>query len=125
VANNNCATCEHKRYPDGGHCYMFREEPVFLCWQHQDRRGKEVRVGTASPEGRATTDATDGVTAVDVTAEDYRQQIEALLELFDSNNAVALRDEFSHARALLAHGASPSAGPTLGAADPDTLENER
>jgi hypothetical protein len=79
----------------------------------------------ALPEGRATTDATDGVTAVDVTAEDYRQQIEALLELFDSNNAVALRDEFSHARALLAHGASPSAGPTLGAADPDTLENER
>lgn len=31
---NNCATCEHKRHPDGGHCYMFRDEPTEACLQH-------------------------------------------------------------------------------------------
>lgn len=31
---NNCATCEHKRNPDGGWCYMFRDEPNDICMQH-------------------------------------------------------------------------------------------
>lgn len=31
---NNCSTCDHKRYSDGGHCYMFREEPTSTCGQH-------------------------------------------------------------------------------------------
>jgi hypothetical protein len=35
---NNCATCDHKRYPDGGHCYMFRHAPEWECQQHTARR---------------------------------------------------------------------------------------
>lgn len=31
---NNCATCDHKRNPDGGHCYMFRLAPTTACVQH-------------------------------------------------------------------------------------------
>jgi len=31
---NNCGTCEHKQRPDGGHCYMFRDEPSSRCMQH-------------------------------------------------------------------------------------------
>lgn len=31
---NNCETCEHKNHPDGGHCYMFRDEPTDVCKVH-------------------------------------------------------------------------------------------
>lgn len=31
---NNCETCEHKKHPDGGHCYMFRNEPTDVCKIH-------------------------------------------------------------------------------------------
>jgi hypothetical protein len=31
---NNCKTCDHKRNPEGGWCYMFREEPTDVCMQH-------------------------------------------------------------------------------------------
>lgn len=31
---NNCDTCDHKRIPDGGHCYMFRQAPTDVCMQH-------------------------------------------------------------------------------------------
>jgi len=31
---NNCGTCQHKRHPDGGWCYMFRDEPTERCYQH-------------------------------------------------------------------------------------------
>ncbi|WP_396190507.1 hypothetical protein [Flavobacterium sp.] len=24
---NKCDQCQHSRYPSGGHCYMFKEEP--------------------------------------------------------------------------------------------------
>lgn len=34
---NNCSTCYHKKNPDGGHCYMFQEEPRNVCMQHTDR----------------------------------------------------------------------------------------
>jgi hypothetical protein len=34
---NNCATCDHKLNPDGGHCYMFRDEPSDVCMQHTAR----------------------------------------------------------------------------------------
>lgn len=34
---NNCATCDHKRHPDGGHCYMFRHEPQEACRAHTIR----------------------------------------------------------------------------------------
>jgi hypothetical protein len=34
---NNCATCDHKRHPDGGHCYMFRRAPQVACLQHTAR----------------------------------------------------------------------------------------
>lgn len=35
---NNCATCDYKQIPDGGHCYMFRDEPTDVCMQHTGRR---------------------------------------------------------------------------------------
>lgn len=35
---NNCATCDHKRNPDGGWCYMFRDEPTDACAQHTGYR---------------------------------------------------------------------------------------
>lgn len=28
---NNCATCEHKENPQGGFCYMFKDEPISVC----------------------------------------------------------------------------------------------
>ena len=31
---NNCETCDHKKRPDGGWCYMFRTEPTEVCRQH-------------------------------------------------------------------------------------------
>jgi hypothetical protein len=34
---NNCAACDHKRHPDGGWCYMFRNEPAEPCMQHTAR----------------------------------------------------------------------------------------
>lgn len=34
----SCETCRHKRHPDGGWCYMFREQPLEAkanqCAQH-------------------------------------------------------------------------------------------
>lgn len=38
---NNCNTCDHKQHPDGGHCYMFRDEPRDVCMQHTGRRMSE------------------------------------------------------------------------------------
>lgn len=35
---NNCATCDHKRHPDCGWCYMFRDEPQALCAKHTQRQ---------------------------------------------------------------------------------------
>lgn len=34
---NNCKACEHKAHPDGGWCYMFRQEPREVCMQHAAR----------------------------------------------------------------------------------------
>lgn len=39
---NNCAACDHKRNPDGGWCYMFRDEPAVECLQHTAMRGMTV-----------------------------------------------------------------------------------
>lgn len=32
--NNGCENCFYSRRPDGGHCYMFRDEPR-VCFQHK------------------------------------------------------------------------------------------
>lgn len=37
----NCSTCDHKKNPDGGWCYMFRQEPEFTCQIHTN---KKVRI---------------------------------------------------------------------------------
>jgi hypothetical protein len=39
---NNCATCDHKRDPDGGWCYMFRAEPTEVCMQHTGRQSLPI-----------------------------------------------------------------------------------
>jgi hypothetical protein len=31
---SNCETCEHKKTPQGGWCYMFEVEPVKTCLHH-------------------------------------------------------------------------------------------
>jgi hypothetical protein len=36
---NNCSMCDHKRYPDGGWCYMFRNEPDRVCHCHTAHLG--------------------------------------------------------------------------------------
>lgn len=33
---NNCEACDHKAYPDGGWCYMFRNEPTDVCMRQTD-----------------------------------------------------------------------------------------
>lgn len=38
---NNCETCKHKQHPDGGWCYMFRDEPGEVCMIHSGRRLSE------------------------------------------------------------------------------------
>ena len=35
---NNCETCDHKKNPDGGHCYMFKDAPSEICMQHTYRQ---------------------------------------------------------------------------------------
>lgn len=32
---SNCSTCEYRRKPDDGYCYMFREEPEGVCAKHR------------------------------------------------------------------------------------------
>lgn len=34
---NNCETCNHINESDGSHCYMFKDEPVDICYQHTGR----------------------------------------------------------------------------------------
>ena len=36
---NNCAACDHKQQPQGGWCYMFRDEPTKVCLCHTALRG--------------------------------------------------------------------------------------
>lgn len=31
---NGCESCCHRHHPDGGHCYMFKEEPE-ACFAHK------------------------------------------------------------------------------------------
>ena len=40
---NNCAACDHKMHPDGGWCYMFRNEPTDVCYQHTARYARLVQ----------------------------------------------------------------------------------
>jgi hypothetical protein len=35
---NNCTTCDHKQNPDGGWCYMFRDEATEVCLHHTGRK---------------------------------------------------------------------------------------
>lgn len=30
----DCNTCDHKKHPEGGHCYMFKNEPQDTCMAH-------------------------------------------------------------------------------------------
>lgn len=39
---NNCAACDHKHHPDGGWCYMFRDEPEQVCAKHTARYSRLV-----------------------------------------------------------------------------------
>lgn len=57
---NNCATCDHKQHPDGGWCYMFRDEPDSICRQHtfykkpmQDLLNMEARFKNAGKHAEA------------------------------------------------------------------------
>lgn len=42
---NNCEGCDYKHMEKhGGHCYMFRDEPDEVCYQHTARKA-ELPVG--------------------------------------------------------------------------------
>ena len=45
---NNCATCDHKKHPDGGHCYMFKDEPTKACLEHTGYSGTRRPMSAAS-----------------------------------------------------------------------------
>lgn len=38
---DQCASCEHRHYPDGGWCYMFRERPQGVCMKHKPEAQQE------------------------------------------------------------------------------------
>lgn len=41
---NNCETCDHKKNPDGGHCYMFRDAPTEVCYVHTMRDAHNIDI---------------------------------------------------------------------------------
>lgn len=43
----DCSTCKHKQYPDGGHCYMFKNEPEFDCQVHTGNTAPRPRPSKA------------------------------------------------------------------------------
>lgn len=45
---NNCATCDHKKHPDGGWCYMFKNEPTYRCLAHTARHLNVIKVAPPS-----------------------------------------------------------------------------
>lgn len=53
---NNCNTCKHKQNPDGGWCYMFRDEPTEVCMQHTGRQSSSLedlqRIGRGLRDNR-------------------------------------------------------------------------
>lgn len=53
---NNCASCEHKHRPDGGWCYMFREEPTEPCAKHTTY-WLELPLAPASEDGDRVAEA--------------------------------------------------------------------
>ncbi len=55
---NNCAACDHKRNPQGGWCYMFRDEPQEVCMKHSARMSQRapwplMRLCGLSPDSAA------------------------------------------------------------------------
>ncbi len=56
---NNCPTCKHKQHPDGGWCYMFRNEPTGACAQHTGRVMVAFKPDRSPP--RVLSDMTDGI----------------------------------------------------------------
>ena len=42
MSPNNCQTCDHKQTPDGGWCYMFKDEPTARCFQHTGLRSPSI-----------------------------------------------------------------------------------
>lgn len=44
----NCKTCDHKNYPEGGYCYMFKTEPQTTCKQHTGNRFNDLHRRAAS-----------------------------------------------------------------------------
>lgn len=50
---NNCETCKHKQHPDGGWCYMFRDEPRDVCMVHSLRNAQVLPPGwTLTADGK-------------------------------------------------------------------------
>lgn len=47
---NNCGACDHKRSPDGGWCYMFRDEPTEVCAKHTARVAMPAPAGAHGSE---------------------------------------------------------------------------
>lgn len=75
MIENNCETCNHKNYPDGGWCYMFREEPITRCYKH---------TAIPSDEKRALVDAVYFVADVGTNVVDFTPTPTKAPDVFES-----------------------------------------
>jgi hypothetical protein len=47
---NNCDRCDHKKHPDGGWCYMFKNEPDGFCAKHTAKKTVNSIFGQCVPK---------------------------------------------------------------------------
>lgn len=59
---NNCSTCDYKRTPDGGWCYMFRFEPDHACALHTVPFLVVGKINRAAERDQAISDLIDAQT---------------------------------------------------------------
>ena len=53
----NCANCQHKPNNDGGHCYMFKNEPSGVCHQFKPFHAVWIQnLAEANPEIKMISD---------------------------------------------------------------------
>lgn len=45
IPPSDCSKCRHKQYPEGGHCYMFRNQPSGNCGQYDPVKSKDTGKG--------------------------------------------------------------------------------
>jgi hypothetical protein len=69
---NNCKSCEHIMIPQGGHCYMFREEPQGVCYKHTGRQ-----LGSPQASFDTTADFTESLVDMALSLVQFRPSVSA------------------------------------------------